>query len=131
MMSAPHYVKRTFLDTMVTPRKQVRDKGFAERVVAAWVLFQNKTGGSRTQTWLGEALGEAMDRKPFHQATVSNWMKGEIPTDHNIVVAMAEVLSWEPGAIDPGWLLFGVKSAAPPPPDPFQATVIPLDQPSD
>lgn len=70
---------------------------------------------------LGRRVGERMKRSPIDKSAVARWGKicrGQmVLPDTRTSIALALVCSADtPGAVDPGWLLCGDASLAPPPP---------------
>lgn len=113
----------------------LRDKAFSERFAYAWALYKTygvgraAKGYGASQQWIADQVSRRLGRrKAYTQPTVSNWANGEIPSPQ-VVIALAETLSWEPGIVDPGWLMFGDRSRAPAPPDPIRAGMTLLPRP--
>ena len=91
--------------------------GLSERLFQAWYLYQARSGGSRSQIWLADAVSRELKLAQgayFTQASVSRWMKGTEPNLETIQ-ALGKVLG-----VNPGWLAFG-ELAAPGPADPVHA----------
>lgn len=97
-------------------RRMAKDRNWRERLLRAWLEHERRTGGGFTQEWLAEAVSRKLKlEEPLSQSAVSRWFRGSVPRDVAAVVAIAELLG-----VDPGWLLFGSASHAPPPADPMQ-----------
>lgn len=112
--------------TMIAPHNATQPSGMRERLFAAWYLYQARSGGSKSQEWLAEAVSRKLGlREPLTQGTVSRWLKGSEP-DLVTIAAIASVLG-----VDPGWLAFGQLTHAPPPRDPMQDAMRKLLLPED
>jgi transcriptional regulator with XRE-family HTH domain len=88
-----------------------------DRLFFAWMLYQAKTGGAKSQEWLAEAVSKQLGLKQadyLTQSSVSRWLKGEGPSI-KVAAAIAKVLG-----VDPGWLVFGAASQAPRPSNPMR-----------
>jgi hypothetical protein len=80
-------------------------EGFNKRAFQALTALDGREGRRVAQTEIGRRVGEAMDREPFTQPTVSGWFRtdgtGSIP-EVGVQEALAAVLG-----VRAGWLAFG------------------------
>jgi hypothetical protein len=85
-------------------------EGFNKRAFQALTALDGREGRRVAQTEIGRRVGEAMDREPFTQPTVSGWFRtdgtGSIP-EVGVQEALAAVLG-----VRAGWLAFGEGQAS-------------------
>lgn len=84
---------------------------FQGRMLDAMLALWSRERGQVSQREIGERVGARLGREAFSQAAVSRWFQGRMP-DWEVLLALAEVCG-----VDPGWLAFGARSAAPAPPN--------------
>lgn len=81
------------------------------RLFLARLHLERRLGESVTLSSLGEAVAKRVRRDaPFSPAAVSRWFDGSTEPTLDVIEAVAAVCK-----VDPGWLAFGRRSAAPAP----------------
>jgi transcriptional regulator with XRE-family HTH domain len=97
----------------MSPSRVTGDRAaqLAERILQARLAYSMATKSKVSQEALGALVSERLGREQrITGATVSRWESGGAVPDLATVEAIAEVCG-----VDPGWLAFGEKSAAPAP----------------
>jgi transcriptional regulator with XRE-family HTH domain len=100
-------------------------EGYRERVFRAWYRRQIIHGGELSQEWLAEQISRNL-RRPgvLSQGAVSRYLRGHRIPDLDTMAALADALM-----VDPGWLAFGTRCAAPAPIEVLRDGMTHLEQP--
>lgn len=85
--------------------------GFAERAAHALKLFAERGYPIPSQPWLAAKASSYLVDEVITQPVVGRWLAGQSTPDTSArACAFARALM-----VDPGWLVFGEESGAPPP----------------